>query len=398
MEFTKDIYFDNEPEVGKETKITYSGYLFQNGSTDVNIVYGFGENWNNTTTKQMEKQDNGFVANIRMRNFDTLNFCFSDSNNNWDNNYGFNFISPILPEQPEVETQEDVQTETQNEVQETENTDIDFGRDYSASIDDIIEDILGNTTKNDLATDKDNNSIDKILESINEEALPEIEALFNDLFFENYKEDENTSPVQEVSMDPSLAEELREVAEAFDNMISTPNTNKVNNSVLAEQLGEAFDNFENMVLANPASEPVKNTDANENAELIKLFNELFETSNTPITFEVADEAPVENTVKEVEEPKLNVAAFNLDGLVSDLLEPVITSETNAQKTTDETSLFEDIKAHEDDDETSLAIINSGEFSVSSRKLGYFYKLRKRIRLALLKLAKSSKELVKQLGL
>lgn len=377
MEFTKDIIFDNNLEAGKEAKITYSGALFQSGSNNVNMVYGFGQAWNNTTTKPMEKTDNGFVANVRMRNFDTFNFCFSNENNNWDNNNGFNYISPIIPE-----------------IQESETTDIDFGKDYSASIDDIIEDILENTTKQDIVSDKDNNSIDKILESINEEALPEIEALFNDLFFEAYKEDSYTT-TPEISMDPSLAEELREVGEAFDNMISTPVTKKVNNSLLAEELGNAYDNFQNMVFANPTSELVKETA--DNAELIKLFNELFDTSNEPITFEVKEAAPVQAAAVETEEPKLNVAAFNLDGLVSDLLEPVITSETAAQKAVEETSLFEDIKAHEDD-ETSLAIINSGEFSVSSRRLGYFYRLRKRIRLAFLKLAKTSKDLVKQLGL
>lgn len=370
MEFTKDIIFDNDLEAGKEAKITYSGALFQSGSNNVNIVYGFGESWNNTTTKLMEKTNNGFVANVRMRNFDTFNFCFSNENDHWDNNNGFNYISPIIPEN-----------------QSDEIKDIDFGKDYSASIDDIIEDILGNTTKQNIVSDKDNSSIDKILESINKEALPEIEALFNDLFFEDYKEDTITT-TPEISLDPSLAEELREVGEAFDNMISTPVTKQVNNSLLAEELGLAYDNFQNMVYSNPVSEPIK--EEKDNAELIKLFNELFETSSEPITFDVKEVA--------TEEPKLNVAAFNLDGLVSDLLEPVITSETYAQKAAEETSLFEDIKAHEDDEENSLAIINSGEFSVSSRRLGYFYKLRKRIRLAFLKLAKTSKDLVKQLGL
>lgn len=393
MEFTKDIYFDNGPKAGKESKITYSGSLFQNGSNNVNIVYGFGEAWNNTTTKQMEKADNGFVANIRMRNFDTFNFCFSDNNNNWDNNNGFNYISPILPE-----------------VQESKNeANIDFGVDYSTSIDDIIDDILGNTTKQDIINDKENDSIDKILESINTDALPEIEALFNDLFFESVKEDEKTQTTYEVSMEPALAEELKEVGEAVKNMTSTKTNNsmlaeelgqafdtfenmisttKVNNSVLAEELGQAYDTFESMTLAaNTATSTV------DNAELIKLFDELFEISKEPITFESVD------TAAEVqpEEVKLNVAAFNLDGLVSELLEPVIASETYADKV-DEASLFEDINSTEPETEHSLAIINSGEFTVASRKLGYFYKLRKRIRLAFLKLAKIPKDFVKQLGL
>ena len=277
MEFTKDIYFENSPTATQKTKIIYSGTLFKNGSNNVNIVYGFGEAWNNTTTKPMEKNENGFVVSVRMKNFDTFNFCFSDENNNWDNNNYFNYISPILPNIEET-------------VIENEN-----------NLDDIIEEILGNTVKQDIITNKDNNSIDKILETINTESLPEIE---------------------------------------------------------------------------------------------ELFNELFDIPNDPINFEFEEPVkPLEN-----EKAKLNVASFNLDGLVSDLLDPVIASETSAEKGNDETSLFEDIKIHQNNEETSLTIVNPNKFSVSLRKLGYFYKIRKRIRLSILKLSKLSKKLAKQLGL
>lgn len=344
MEFTKDIYFDNNPTSGKESKITYSGSLFQSGSNNVNIVYGFGESWNNTTTKPMEKTEEGFIANVRMRNFDTFNFCFSNENNVWDNNNYFNYISPILPE--------------------AEDTQVDFGTDYSSSIDDIIENILGNTAKQDIVSEKENSSPDKILESITRETLPEIEALFDDLFFESVKDEEKVNTtVAEISMEPTLAKELKEVGKAVE--------------------GEKFEVIE------------EQPQINNNAELIRMFNELFETSKEPISFESTQSA--EDNIQ-VEEPKLNMASFNLDGLVSDLLEPVTSSETSNDKV-NETSLFEDLKAHENDNqETSLSVINSEELLVSSRKLGYFYKIRKRIRLAFLKLAKIPKDFAKQLGL
>ena len=357
MEFTKDIIFDNSLTAGKDTTITYSGSLFQNGANNVNIVFGFSENWENTTTKPMEKTENGFVTSIRMKEFDTFNFCFSDENNNWDNNNYCNYISPILPDF--------------EKIVENNDNEIDYGTDYSGSIDDIIEDILGNTTKQDIVADKDNSSIDKILESINEEALPEIEELFNDLFFESYKEEEKSSPAAEISMDPALAEELKEVGDSVENI----------------------------------SAPIEDaTPIDERAELIKLFDELFEISSEPINVETASVEPVsESPIQEiaadtVEEPKINASEFDLNGLVSDLLEPVVTSETEAQKVAEDTSLFEDVKSHEDDEETSLAIINSGEFAVSSRKLSYFYRLRKRIKVAFIKLARASKELAKQIGL
>ena len=264
MEFTKDIYFDNGPTAGKESKITYSGSLFQNGSDNVNIVYGYGENWNNTTTKQMEKSDNGFTASVRMRNFDTFNFCFSDSNNNWDNNNGFNYISPISPE-----------------VQNTE-VDIDFGTDYSASIDEIIDDILENTTKQDIIDDKNNSSIDKILESINEEALPEIEALFNDLFFESIKEDDVKAPVKEISMDPELAEELHEVGEAFENMVNAK-TNRINNAAIAEELEMANDAFVSMIGTKPSNNSVLAAELDEANDAFEnmIFSNNTSTVSTP---------------------------------------------------------------------------------------------------------------------
>ena len=354
MEFAKDIYFDNSLTAGKEAKITYSGYLFKNGSSNVNIVYGFGNAWNDTTSTPMNKEDNGFVANIQIKDYDSFNFCFSDENNNWDNNYNSNYIAPIQPE-----------------IKEDSNSEINFGTDYSSSIDEIIEDILGNTTKQDIISEKDSNSVDKILESITEETMPEIEALFNDLFFESVKEDEkDNSPIQEISMEPELAEELKELGKDVENA-------PVNTIVTSELEVPEFDN----------------------TELIRQFNELFEESEKTISFDIIDESPIEEPVQETEfvEQKLNVANFDLDNLVANILEPVITSENPVEKA-EEASLFEDINAQEEERENSLAVINSGEFTVGSRKLGYFYKLKKRIRLAFIKLSKAKKDFLEQLGL
>lgn len=95
MEFTKDIQFNNKPTVNQDVKITYSGFLAN--SSELWIVYGFGETWNNTTELKMEKNSNGFSAIINLLDFDTLNFCFKNSENQWDNNHNSNFITPILP-------------------------------------------------------------------------------------------------------------------------------------------------------------------------------------------------------------------------------------------------------------------------------------------------------------
>ena len=67
-----------------------------------------------------------YNLNIRMREFDTFNFCFSDENNNWDNNNNLNYTSPILPgdvkqdiqEQPPIEDNDITEDET-NTIEDT---------------------------------------------------------------------------------------------------------------------------------------------------------------------------------------------------------------------------------------------------------------------------------------
>lgn len=122
MEFTKDILFSNVLRANKTSKITYSGDLCQKQSETVTIVYGFGENWDYTTEKEMIKEENGFTVEIEMKeNFDTFNFCFRNGNYEWDNNQYGNYISSIQPAIVEVQT---VETETfTNETDDTFDSD-----------------------------------------------------------------------------------------------------------------------------------------------------------------------------------------------------------------------------------------------------------------------------------
>lgn len=343
MEFTKDIYFDNSLKIGKNAKITYVGALYQNGSEYVNLVSGFGENWDYTSTIPMQKTENGFVAEIEIKDFDTFNFCFSNENNTWDNNNSFNYVSPILPAVVEeikenaeanVDFGFDELEQFMNEVPAENNQAIEFGNDYSTSIDDIIEDILGNTVQNSMSNDTE--SIDDILNSISEESMPEIEALFNELFFEETDDSIFDEPVEEI--------------------VSTPS---------------------------------------DNAEIIELFDELFENAEKPINVE-----NIENTVNEIQnveeiaeiqEELNNAAAFSMDNLVEEVLEPVISSTIN-----DEASIFDNTE-NTITEETALVSLENG-LQVSSRRLGFLYSLKKRISVACYKLfVKAPKELAKQLG-
>lgn len=106
MELVKNIFFNTDKIVeGSKVKISYVGYLFQNGSTEVYLHYGFGINWDNVSEVKMEKTELGFQCEIDILNSESLNLCFRNENNEWDNNFGQNFIFPI-------EEQEKIEEET----------------------------------------------------------------------------------------------------------------------------------------------------------------------------------------------------------------------------------------------------------------------------------------------
>ena len=73
------------------------------------IHYGFGENWDNVNEIEMTKTDLGFQAEIELLESDCLNFCFKDSNENWDNNEGTDYSFPIEKAQVSLITLDDSQ-------------------------------------------------------------------------------------------------------------------------------------------------------------------------------------------------------------------------------------------------------------------------------------------------
>lgn len=96
MELTKNIFFNTDKLVANTTvKISYSGKLFQEGSEEVFIHYGFGLNWDNVNNLKMEKTELGFQAEITLDDSDSFNFCFNDGNNAWDNNDNQNYSFAI---------------------------------------------------------------------------------------------------------------------------------------------------------------------------------------------------------------------------------------------------------------------------------------------------------------
>ena len=96
MELVKNIFFNTDKLVeNTKVKISYIGKLFQDDSEEVFIHYGFGTNWDNLNEIKMEKTELGFQAEIDLISSDSLNFCFRNSQNVWDNNENQNYIFPI---------------------------------------------------------------------------------------------------------------------------------------------------------------------------------------------------------------------------------------------------------------------------------------------------------------
>ena len=96
MELVKNIFFNTDKLIENTiVKISYTGKFFQENAEEVFIHYGFGNNWENVNEIKMEKTELGFQVEIELLSNDSLNLCFRNSNNEWDNNDSQNYIFPI---------------------------------------------------------------------------------------------------------------------------------------------------------------------------------------------------------------------------------------------------------------------------------------------------------------
>ncbi len=101
MELVKNIFFNTDKLVqNSNIKISYTGNLFSNNSEEVYIHYGFGPNWENVNEIKMNKTELGFQAEINLPETNMLNFCFRNSQNQWDNNENQNYSFTV--EKPDL--------------------------------------------------------------------------------------------------------------------------------------------------------------------------------------------------------------------------------------------------------------------------------------------------------
>ena len=98
MELVKNIFFNTDKLIENSiVKISYTGALFQNNANSVFVHYGFGNNWDNLTEKEMVKTELGFQAEIKLIGTEPLNLCFRTDSNEWDNNNNQNYSFDIEP-------------------------------------------------------------------------------------------------------------------------------------------------------------------------------------------------------------------------------------------------------------------------------------------------------------
>lgn len=150
MELVKDIYFNTDKLVeNTNVKVSYTGKFYQENNDKVFIHYGYGENWNNVNEIEMKKTDLGYQTELNLAGGNTVNFCFKNQNNEWDNNFGKNYIFNIE------------KTNATNLGKTTVGI-----KDESNNISGIIEDtVIG--TPNSIDTVINTNQANNILENIN---------------------------------------------------------------------------------------------------------------------------------------------------------------------------------------------------------------------------------------
>lgn len=415
MKLYPNIEFSNNLIENEETTITYSGYLFQNNSDSVTIVYGFGNSWNNTTELEMQKNENGFSAKVKALEFSNFNFCFRNSNYQWDNNNYQNYTAPIskpklneafiINENVIENIMNDILEYDVSQIKNDTQSKISEEQEIVNTIEDFEIDI-----KNDEPIDIESSAV-----NITEEAslAKDIEQVFNDLYskvdsdnetetnLENNSEnselninsliDEILSPVEEST---SFNEDTYTVSEENiipDNSIEESEEDEQVNTLINDLIENLYENVNsNLELSSKInindnfSENIIN-DLTNNSENI-LEDELSNTNEDNL------EINISNIIENIENNPINDEDFNFENEIQEEI-------NNSINEFSEDSLFDNLNSNTkvDDSNALIEIDNDNELVVSARSLSKFYLLKKKIKLAFYKLLSLPKKIISNLG-
>lgn len=411
MDYSNHIKFEGNLIKTKPTKITYSGFLYGNGSDSVSIVYGYGSHWEHTTELKMDKTENGFTAEVNMLNYNLFNCCFKNGNNEWDNNYGGNYVFEIedLVINPAFILNEDVITEILDNLFEVNLAE------YANNITKIetpvqeavvavepvqaVEEFEVEFEKNEAVSIEDSFVASTDSTNLNQD----IEKLFNDIYAPAIEE----TPVEQVVVEEIAVEPVQEVV-----------TEKI--EIVEEKQSLLSD-----ILADQATVQEAVTVEEKSEGTVFNMNSLIDEILSPIiksfTFEQEDFGEEFTSIQQASDTEVNKT---IDTLISDieksvesrvnlnLIEEDTEENTSSIQTIEETSTtIEELESVDfSDDEVSLietlaneareeaakgtqettALIevpqpDENSFLVSPRSLGKFYMLKKRVKLAFYKI-------------
>jgi len=82
---------------GSDITITYNGLLDKCGASQVFLHGGFGDptHWKSVEDFRMQRTPEGWKKTLNMED-NQLTFCFRDTADNWDNNYGYNWTYKLF--------------------------------------------------------------------------------------------------------------------------------------------------------------------------------------------------------------------------------------------------------------------------------------------------------------
>ena len=406
MEFTNEISFDNKLIKNKNAKINYNGSLVRNGANSLFIVYGYGADWNETDSKEMHKSNIGFEVELKMKSYDTFNFCFRDENYNWDNNNYFNYISPLEDEIIEIEENTVPERTQENEIpQEQESKSIQEVevKNIEAEIAQLFDELFGETQNNLQTTNS--TSFDEVTEekTINSQEFS-LDALIEEILnpvIEEQASNENAN-IQEIEV---INENENKFIDLFEPEVSELNVENAHTSTLVEDILIPYYEAQEPAISSKESEKLEDMDSlietlvNNTKEAVD--NAIYSASTQEDTknyvtpsFIPEPEVEKENQVQEIENDINEDIEKNIQTIENDIDNEIkenqkISDFTVLEDEIDEPSLLEEVKQDKENSrvEESVALSVVEEFddlTVSPRKLGKLYFVKKKIKLAFYK--------------
>lgn len=416
MSIYSGIKFSNNLIEGKNTEVTYSGKLFQSGSNSVSIVYGFGDLWNFTTEQIMNKTEEGFKAKLKLYNYGSMNFCFKNSNNEWDNNNNSDYSVELEKEEPKFILNTDFSSQLLDNIINCDLSNISSAHSVAASKVTVVP------AKELTRYTKVNSSVQTITpffceveknEPVNiESSIGEvtdavslnhtIENVFNDIYdsesdvaasdelYTPIEEKTNYQKIANFDMDSLIDDILSPIIESknfeeqSEDVIQESNVQniEINEPILENNIVENIEVSDNVHEINEIVE-----DSTDNVELLEIYDSISDAS------ESIEEVEAFESTEDVSNffSKLVDESIKQNDVTTEKFEEIdATIETNENLTLsiedNETNLLEEATS----DDGTLYMEESSDipedhFLISPRSLGKFYMFKKRMKLAFNKL-------------